>query len=140
MTVCDLWTSAGRCDAGVDQGQLSLRWGFAAPSPQPSPRRGEGDDLSLAPISWRSPGFLPPSPRRGEGARRAGEGAGQISQRARRASQTSKRRLHFAVSPASREGPPESAPTLSSPGGSPSQDVSQRLAYKMRHSQAGSVS
>ena len=49
---------------------------FAAPSPHPSPRRGEGDDVSRAPSFQDRPGRFSPSPRRGEGARRAGEGAG----------------------------------------------------------------
>ena len=35
---------------------------FAAPSPHPSPRRGEGDDVSLAPSFQERPGRFPPSP------------------------------------------------------------------------------
>ena len=38
---------------------------FAAPSPHPSPRRGEGDDVSLAPSFQEQPGRFPPSPPRG---------------------------------------------------------------------------
>ena len=55
--------------------------GFAAPSPRPSPRRGEGDDVSLAPSFQERPGRFSPSPRRGEGARRAGEGRAQERKR-----------------------------------------------------------
>ena len=37
--------------------------GFAAPSTRPSPRRGEGDDVSLAPGLQEQPGhFFPPRP------------------------------------------------------------------------------
>ena len=49
--------------------------GLCFPSPHPSPRWGEGDELSVAPCSWERPGAFSPSPRWGEGARRAGEGA-----------------------------------------------------------------
>jgi hypothetical protein len=50
--------------------------GAVAPSPQPSPYQGEGDDLPLAPGSWKTHRLIPPSPISGEGARRAGEGPG----------------------------------------------------------------
>ena len=43
-------------------------------TPPPWPT-SEGDDVSLAPSVQEQPGRFPPSPPRGEGARRAGEGA-----------------------------------------------------------------
>jgi hypothetical protein len=71
---------------------------FAAPSPHPSPRRGEGDDVSRAPSFQDRPGRFSPSPRRGEGARRAGEGAGPKAQQKRGLSPASKRPLDAAFS------------------------------------------
>jgi cellulose synthase operon protein C len=106
--------------------------GFAAPSPHPSPRRGEGDDVSLAPSFQERAGHFPrspargegddrslapslqeppgafyPSPPRGEGARRAGEGAEPRAQQKRELSPRAHDRptepINFKLSPGQRE-------------------------------------
>ena len=78
--------------------------GFAAPSPHPSPRRGEGDDVSLALSFQDRPGRFSPSPRRGEGARRAGEGAGPKMQTEERPIASLAAPLDTAFSSPQREG------------------------------------
>jgi hypothetical protein len=66
----------------------------AASSPQPSPCRGDRDDLSLTASSAHRIQRYSPSPRWGEGARRAGEGASQCVRRNRRGSAVCQRSLN----------------------------------------------
>ena len=97
--------------------------GAAAPSPRPSPRSGEGDDLSLAPFSLGRPGLFSPSPRRGEGARRAGEGARRPSPSQQPAWAETRRLFDDRLSAPHVEIPSTPIASAGSDGASPSRNV-----------------